>query len=578
MDAQGALIHQSRASGEAYAAALESDDRRSSGRVYTPQPLVDFVLDLCGYTEAGGSILDPACGSGFFLLGAVERIARRLGGTPARWSTRTQRALLSSVQAQVFGIDVDPAACELARESVRRLVQNLVHPTALPPKYFERNVLCGDFLLSPKVSDVVAGWSPRFIVGNPPYVTTTRLTTDHKATLRKAFQTASGRLDLYTLFIEAGLRVLDEGGRLSFITPNKYLLSTSAKPLREFALANASLRAIANFDSHRVFDDAATVPCVTVFERGEARTSTVDVSLCGIKETPARQVEVRERAVVQGGEFGSSPWFGALSPNLRGLAARLRSKGPHLGAIVTRISAGIATGRDNLFVVGPELARGIEKELLLPVLRGREIGRYELRPSQDHLVLPYRFGPGGASLVALSRFPGAYRHLARSKADLLARHCVRTWGKKWYDVHDPVSFDLRSTTKIVVPDVADTNRFAVDPGTAIPLHSAYYIVPRHVEPYALTAILNSLPLEFLIRLEAPVVKDGFSRYRKQFLETLPIPTLDAADAQSLARSVKAGNHAAADALALRVWGLGREELDEMRQFLRNRRASLDTPR
>ena len=76
------------------------------------------------------------------------------------------------------------------------------------------------------------------------------------------------------------------------------------------------------------------------------------------------------------------------------------------------------------------------------------------------------------------------------------------------------------------PRVWESNRFVVDRGRFFPLHSAYYLIPKgDIDPDFLVAVLNSRVSEFLIRLLAPVVKDGFSRYRRQFLATLPIPYL-----------------------------------------------------
>src|SRR5262249_35653586 len=129
---------------------------------------------------------------------------------------------------------------------------------------------------------------------------------------------------------------------------------------------------------------------------------------------------------------------------------------------------------------------------------------------------------------SLSRFPRARRYLERHRESLAQRHCVRVWEKAWFDLHDLPATDITAATKIVVPDVADHCRFAVDRGRFFPLHSAYYIVLHNdrTADYVAT-ILNSTIVEFTLRLLSPVAKDGFSRFRRQFLSTLPIPSADA---------------------------------------------------
>ena len=80
------------------------------------------------------------------------------------------------------------------------------------------------------------------------------------------FETAWGRLDLHTLFIEQGLRLLRRDGRLAYITPDKWLTAASSAPLRAFVSRCHAVRTIDRFDRHDLFPGVATVPCVTVVE------------------------------------------------------------------------------------------------------------------------------------------------------------------------------------------------------------------------------------------------------------------------------------------------------------------------
>jgi hypothetical protein len=86
--------------------------------------------------------------------------------------------------------------------------------------------------------------------------------------LRTMFTTAVGRIDLYTLFFERALQLLRPDGVLSFITPDKFLASETSRELRAYLAKYGTLRSIATFRSHKVFPDAAVVPCVTVIGGG----------------------------------------------------------------------------------------------------------------------------------------------------------------------------------------------------------------------------------------------------------------------------------------------------------------------
>jgi SAM-dependent methyltransferase len=556
------------AAAASYLGSLSRSVRRDEGRVYTPTSLVDFILDLSEYTADAPietlRLLDPACGGGAFLLGAVDRLAVRMASQIDDVITpKGSSALQSAVEGNLFGIDKDPIACDLAREAMRRHVATLTG-RQVSPNFFASNVICADFLLTN--SRILPIEQLDRVVGNPPYVATTRLSEEQKADLRSRFIVANGRLDLYTLFFEKGLRLLRPGGMLAFITPNKFLVSESSKRLRTLMLSCASIHTIANFRSHRVFEDAATVPCVTVLRR-EATASAFRLMECTVAPGGQGPVHVIETSSPTHPKSGGQPWFLA-QPELLALAHHLQEQHPSLGELASRISAGIATGRDRVFVLRDGAGCNLEPELRRPALRGQDLLAFRIQDPSLELILPYLpTSSGRPELVDLREFPRTGAYLERHRAELETRHCVRVWQKAWYDIHDPWTLDITGLTKVLVPDVACTNRFVLDEGRFCPLHSAYYIVPDGVDPRYLTAVLNSSPVEFLVRLLAPVVKDGFSRYRRQFLVTLPIPAARGHEGAEIVRAAEAVEYETADALCCRLFGLTERKLRTMRGFL-----------
>jgi len=526
--------------GVAYQAAMSVEQRRDSGTVYTPLHIVDLVLDMVGYHPSnpieGARILDPACGCGVFIEQIVRRLAARLERLGLRMATREgAQTLVDAVAQNVFGVEIDPDACDVARGVLRDCVSDLIGASAGIPSYAE-NVLGRDFLLDGQ-GDLFDASPPLgsfdFIVGNPPYVTTSRLDDDVKERLRRGFRTARGRLDLYILFFERALGLLARDGRLGFVTPDKYLTSESTAALRELIAHRAAVMSIARFSSHRVFEGAATVPCVTVLRAG-ARQGDVELAECDDVPGADGAVAATVRFSAQLPRDRKAPWH-LLGPAVVKLSARLRGAHRPLSEFTQRISAGIATGRDGILVVPSDVARDLEPELLHPIVRGQDIQPFRLTAPDGYLIVPYLSqGPGAPpELVDLSSFPRIHAYLSEHRAELESRHCVRRWRKSWYDLHDPWTFNLTASPKVLFADVAANNRFAFDPGEVCPLHSAYYAIPEGILPGYLTALLCSKPIELLVRLHAPVVKDGFSRYRAQFVKTLPVPDLDMSEQRAI---------------------------------------------
>jgi len=279
-----------RSEGQRYLESLPLEHRRAGGQVYTPPHLADFVLQQAGFAYAGvsGSLLDPSCGAGVFLERAVAVLAAR-GGTMG-----TGGGLADAVEDSLFGIDIDETACEMTRESVRRVVSDLGH-RRVGSGYFRDNVKCADYLFDDSIADLgrkKKGF--QFIVGNPPYVAATRIAAAYKARLRDAYRSASGRLDLYAMFMERSLELLANGGKLAILTPDKFLTSQSARGLRALLLDHNAIKSIARFRSHKVFSNAAIVPCVTVIQRG-TRSGEVSILECADRPDKSGAVAVLDR-------------------------------------------------------------------------------------------------------------------------------------------------------------------------------------------------------------------------------------------------------------------------------------------
>jgi adenine-specific DNA-methyltransferase len=546
--------------GDRYLATIPLERRRAGGQVYTPAYLADFVLFQAGFgADSAGTLLDPACGAGIFLEQAVRLLGDALGtGRRPVSGIARPRALADLVEATLFGVDVDETACELSRAAVRRAVTQYTG-LRLRADFFRSNVVREDFLFSTDVDRFsLEQGGFRFIVGNPPYVPTTRIGAEYKDRLRRAFKTAAGRLDLYAVFMERSLGLLARGGRVALVTPDKFLVSQSARDLRAFLLRGNAVRTIACFRSHKVFADAAIVPCVTVIERA-GRARGITVLACGDRPDPTGRIPVLERRSVAQSTLSSEPWH--LHAIDHQLALKLQASHPPLAQFAVRISAGPATGRDGVFVFPHGSQPEVEESLLRPVVRGRDLERFHItNPALDALI-PYRFDTAGnSSLIDIASFPGARRYLLQHRRELEARHCVRVWGKRWYDLHDQMLVDLARTPKIIVPDVANSNRFVVDSGQFLPLHSVYYIIPRTgIDLNYLCAILNSRVAEFLIKVFAPVVKDGFNRYRRQFLATIPVPLASTEQVRRISAAAMGGLHEELDDRVADLFGLDRDE-------------------
>jgi len=451
------------------------------GFVPTPDATVDQMVSKLfdgKPPREGQSLLDPGCGPGAFIDGVI------------RWCKKNKKR-----SPKIIGYESHP---ERHAEAVKRF-------RAFP----NIEILCQDFLKA-------TGEPFDYIIGNPPYVPITEISKSEKMAFRRRFVAAEGRFDLYLLFFEQALRLLNLNGRLVFITPEKFLYVNSARSFRR-VLANYYVREI-NMLSEETFADLVTYPTITTIDSPTDLRSTLTAivsrsgqrkSIVFPKDSSSLQPLLHDEIVLNG----------------YGMAT--------LGDICRRISCGIATGFDSVFVRKTgELTPGM-KRFAFPTISGRELGEGSTPLISDRsMLIPYN---RRGQLLALSDLGELKTYLARPdvKEKLKSRTCVDR--KPWHAFHDSVPLADILKPKLICKDIAAKPRFWVDrTGEIVPRHSVYYIVPQDESKIdALAEFLNGPEAAAWLNAHCQRASKGFLRLQSSVLKRLPIPdSLNSAEDKS----------------------------------------------
>ena len=437
------------------------------GYIPTPTKTVDLMVSRLFHSKApsqNSSILDPGCATGAFIAGII------------RWCQDRQLAI-----PRIVGIDSDSRHLKDARAKFNQ--------------YSSVDIRHADFL-----SDRLQKFD--YVIGNPPYVPITALNEEEKARYRRSFETASGRFDLYLLFFEQALNCLAPGGRLAFITPEKFLYVDTAEPLR-ILLATKRVEEILLLDE-KTFGDLVTYPTVTVLSNMERNGRT--------------KIQLRNgaRVAVQLVADGRS-WMPALHGD------NGKSDGPRLEDICMRISCGVATGADSVFVHKTNLLRADLRPFAYPTISGRELGPQKTKlTTTQSMLIPYSLD----GVLLPERKLGAMKSYLSEATRLLQlqnRTCVQR--KPWYAFHETPPLYEILRPKIVCKDIAPRPMFWIDrSGVLVPRHSVYYIVPS--EPARITDLcdyLNSDSTSEWLNAHCQRAANGYLRLQSGILKKLPIP-------------------------------------------------------
>ncbi len=291
--------------GMAYEQHITGEERKQLGQFYTPDFVIDYILDntlnivLNEKSVEDIKILDPACGSGGFLIRAYNRLRERY--REERWAEEVIHEQI--LKNNIHGIDINPFATQLTVMNL--LLKDLDHPTG------EINIVEGDsldkrfdnfldldaFNNDAPITKVVRGNKKSslvkllqkrpfdIIIGNPPYIgKRTYLLPSDKKRFKQQYYCAQGRYEIYRFFIERGIELLRDGGMLGFIVPHTWLVLEQAEKLRNFVLNNCKIISIATL-SVKAFETVVDNIIIILQKEAEAKarkTNKIEIRVLGL--------------------------------------------------------------------------------------------------------------------------------------------------------------------------------------------------------------------------------------------------------------------------------------------------------
>ena len=503
---------------EALATAGGVDER---GAVFTRREVVDFVLDLSGYTADRPlhslRLLEPSFGEGDFLIPAIERLL--LAWKAAGDTNRAVETLAGCVRA----VELHHGSFARTRASVVALLMHHGMAAASATSLADVWLVRGDFLLValPEAFDVV--------VGNPPYVRQELIPAALLAEYRSRYTTLYDRADLYIPFIERSLRCLVEGGVLGFICADRWMKNRYGGPLRALVARDFHLRVYVDMvDTPAFTSDVIAYPAITVIAREPAAATRI-----------ARQPEIDAAALTRLAQVLTSPLLAHASHGVRELCGvtaggepwilesldqmtlirRLEADLPTLEEAGCKVGIGVATGADQAFI-GMFDELDVEPDRKLPLVTTRDIVTGAVEWRGLGVVNPFADGGG---LVSLDEFPRLKRYLEARKAEISGRHVAQKTPANWYRTIDRITPALAQKPKLLIPDIKGEAQVVFEGGRLYPHHNLYFIVSADWDLHALQAVLLSGIARFFVSTYSTKMRGGYLRFQAQYLRRIRVP-------------------------------------------------------
>ncbi len=530
------------------------------GAVFTRPEVVDFILDLVGYTENQPlhkkRLLEPSFGGGSFLLTIVKRL---LGAWRA---SRPNGSALDDLSNAIRAVELHHDTFHSTYDAVIALLrqEGIAANTAI--MLADSWLYQGDFLLMPIKGEF------NFVVGNPPYVRQELIPAPLLTEYRRRYQTMYDRADIYIPFIERSLSVLSAGGNLGFICADRWMKNRYGGPLRSLVSERFHLKVYVDMVGTPAFhSDVTAYPAITIISRetpGATRIAhrpTIDRGtldkLANLLRTPTLPKEnsaVRELARVTN---GSEPWLLESSDQMA-LIRRLEGCFPSLEEAGCKVGIGVATGADKAFI-GDFDTLDVEPDRKLPLVTTKDIMSGEVSWRGKGVINPFS---DSGELVDLDDYPRLQRYLENRRKIISGRHCAQKAPARWYRTIDRITPSLAAKPKLLIPDIKGEAHIVFEAGELYPHHNLYFVTSDNWDLRALQAVLLSAVTRLFVATYSTKMRGGFLRFQAQYLRRIRIPHwADVPEPlrQELTEAATRRNMQACNRAAFKLYGLSYEE-------------------
>ncbi|MBQ3922871.1 MAG: Eco57I restriction-modification methylase domain-containing protein, partial [Spirochaetales bacterium] len=543
--------------------------QKAGGVYYTPPYIVKYIVrqtigkKIEGKTPDEVSkmrFLDPACGSGSFLVGAYQYLldwhldyylgSVSSGLKPAadrtenlyekrgiiykdsvthdyKLSVEEKRRILLN---NIYGVDIDAQAVEVTKLSLfLKLLENegkalsqgqtlLFRQSDLSEKILPSmsgNIKCGNSLIGSDYYDDkdlllfdmakqrkvnAFDWEKEFarsaaacggstpcgdssalfdcVIGNPPYLRVQGLRENYEEESKfyeKKYKSATGRFDFYILFMERGFSLLNKDGILSFILPHKFITADFGTGIRKFISDNQALRYLVHFGAEQVFERASVYTCIVGLSHGNKEFDFAQVK--------PKEVEARVNfEKISSDKLSDFARWNIHSGGKGDIIDKLNNQPLKFKDISLYCSQGTVSMGDDLYMLQGHFEGEyfigyserlksevkLEKDIMKPILKGKDIKRYEEMHNSYFEIYPHYLAEDGTTVPyeekdLKEKFPLIYDYLKPFKKELVEKKIkYKTNSDYWYALHRAREITMFEQPKIITPQISFGSNMTYD--------------------------------------------------------------------------------------------------------------------
>jgi type II restriction/modification system DNA methylase subunit YeeA len=387
------------------------------------------------------------------------------------------------------------------------------------------------------------------VIGNPPYVKIQEL----RETVPKQadyytwkYESATGNFDIYVPFTEKGYSLVSEKGVMGYIQPHKFFQAEFGKELRRKISDEEAIKELISFGEYQVFEDVSIYTCILILSKKQHEEfdyiETKPEELQGASKIKTYSLE---------SNYGSEKWV-FQSPEITEILDKIKKQGEALENLTESVFQGIATSADKVYILdeidikedlvhvrdhinGEE--HYLEKEILKPVLKGDDSGRYTSLDSTLRLIFPYEIEEekDGYTATFISeeelskKYPRTYTYLKKHESKLRKRETGRMDHDEWHDYVYPKNLTKYEQSYVVTPRLGNQPEFTWKGGGLYhntDIEGVFLNESVDLDPLYILSVLNSSVFWFFMINTGSTFRGGYYTFRSEYLYPYAIPEIN----------------------------------------------------
>lgn len=516
---------------EVFEFVISPADKEINGAVYTPAYIREFIIRsvLRNYDSSDWENLlfaDLSCGCGGFFYSLLKILREK----------RVDSTVSDLVRQNILGVDIKEYSVE--RTKILLSLYALQEGEDLDEEVFNiycQNSLSNEFL---KSRVVVLHGGIDIVIGNPPYVASSKMSEDNRRLVRNWSVSRTGKSDLYLPFFQLGLESLKNGGSLGYITVNTFYRSLNGGAFRRYLSNNLLDLTIVDFGAEQLFRGCSTYTCICIVRnKSTGKIHYQEMSSNNLPSLKEEDFEIIDYKILD----DKKGWVlkdKRTSSNI----SIIESVGRPLEEVVD-IRNGFATLRNDIYLIKPRCADGsylyfekngkeycVERSICREAVKANLLRKEDdLSLFREFIIFPYRANNGQIRIIDEEEFqkqyPFAYHYLEDNKDELAKRDNGHKKYPMWYAYGRTQALNLRGI-RLLYPHICNAPCFVYSDKEELMFYDGYSISSESTKQLMIIKrILLSDIFWYYISKTSKPYSGGFFSLEKRYIKHFGIPVL-----------------------------------------------------